>query len=91
MTGDAGAVIDAAILLCRDVLLGRKDVAGLGVTDSVAMLRKLWAMRTQTKALAIEDRVALAALAAEVSRGMAGSRSHETVAATKHDLEEVFG
>lgn len=77
--GSVSAMIDKALVTLRNVLLAKaghgempSDVAAAGVRMSsaqvVEMIKRLWSMRAQIKTLGPDDRAAVVALSAEMTR-----------------------
>jgi DNA polymerase-3 subunit gamma/tau len=77
--GSVGAMVDRALITLRNVLLakaGQREmprdieqmVTGMSQGQVIEMIKKLWDMRQQVKQLGPDDRAAVVALSAELSR-----------------------
>ncbi len=77
--GSVSALIDKALITLRDVLMAKaghgdvsdemEDVASrLSQTQVIELIRKLWSMRVQVRSLGPDDRAAIVALSAELTR-----------------------
>lgn len=77
--GSVGAMIDRALVTLRNVLMAKaghgdipSDIAAVGVRMSnaqvVEMIKRLWSMRVQVRQLGPDDRAAVVALSAEMTR-----------------------
>jgi DNA polymerase-3 subunit gamma/tau len=94
--GSVASMVDKALLTLRAMLLAKaghrempSDVAqiNLNTAQVVEMIKKLWAMRSQIKSLGPDDRAAVVALSAELSRK---PRDQETKQAlTAQQIEEM--
>ncbi len=97
--GSVAAMIDRALVTLRNVLLAKAgqrpmptDVAQMGVRLSqgqvVELIKKLWSLRVQVRQLGPDDRAAVVALSAELSRKPVEVPAQQP-ALTVEQLEEV--
>ncbi len=95
--GSVAAMIDRALVTLRNALLAKAGYrtypsdmpTGLSQADLVEMVRKLWSMRQQVRSLGPDDRAAVVALSAEMTRGVAGDVVVDN-ALTVEQLEEAI-
>ncbi len=77
--GSAGAMVDRALITLRNVLLAKagyrempRDIERMGQQLSqdqvIGLIKKLWSLRQQVRQLGPDDRAAVVALSAELSR-----------------------
>jgi len=77
--GDVGALVDAGLIFLRDVLVGKslghtltmdqgRVASRMNQAEILRMIRQLWTLRTEVGKYGIQDRAAITALSAELSR-----------------------